>query len=140
MKYVIRRCVWETNSSTSHATVIMTEEQSNLWESLKLYYYYKGWWDSFKNVAEDDKPQDKCFYREDEVIKFLSILGYNYKEEEWEDYEPEDRIVQFIRDCDCGFLSYEMWMNSDEDEMDSTSYTTPGGEDIVVYCKYGRDG
>ena len=76
MKYVIRRCVWETNSSTSHATVIMTEEQSNLWEdgTLNLYYYKKSrWWDSFENVAEDDRPQDKCFYREDEVLKFLSL-------------------------------------------------------------------
>ena len=140
MKRVIRKCVFETNSSMSHSCVIMTEKQSNLWKSLKLYYYHKGWWDSFKNVAEDDKPQDKCFYREDEVLKFLSLAGYDYKEEEWKGYEPEDRIPQFIKESDCGFLSYGMWCDSDYEEYDSTSYTTPGGEDIVVYCKFGRDG
>ena len=54
---VIRRGIWETNSSMTHSCVIMTAEQNKKWEEEVLYYYpVHDYWDPFKELPEDEKP------------------------------------------------------------------------------------
>ena len=66
-------------------------------------------------------------------MKYLELLDYHYNEKDYYDVDG------FIRDCDCGFLSYNMWRHSDYLDYDINYFTTPNGEKIVVDCKYGRD-
>ena len=135
MKRVIRKCVWETNSSTTHSCTIMTKEQSDLWEKGNVYYYEINWWNSFEDLPKEEQPINGMFYSQDEVLKFLEKIDCHYDPKEF-----EDDVTQFIKECDCDFMSYGMWKDDEWLDCDANTFTTPGGEEIVVYCKYGRDG
>lgn len=129
---VIRRCVFETNSSTSHSVIIMTAEQNKKWEDGLYYYPGHDYWDPFKELPEDKKPVQGKFYTQDEVIEFHRLQGYIY------DPDVSDK-ESFIKEMD-DFITYDSWMDDEYLETDTHSYTTPKGEEIVVHCKYGRDG
>ena len=140
MKRVIRKGVFETNSSTSHSCVIMPKSVDEEWEAGGKYLYHNSYWNNFKDLPEEDQPIKGCLYIKEEIINFYKGIGVTYNEDEWEEYEEEDRFDYFLRDNDSDFISYDTWCNSDWEEYDSEIYTTPGGETIVVHCKYGRDG
>lgn len=142
MKKVIRNGVFETNSSTQHSVIIMTEEQDEKWKEENLYYYEKSYWNSFKKLSEDKQPKAGCLYTKDEVLEFYKLIGYEPDPEIYspdEDDEENDVNDIFIKEMD-DFISYEDWGNSEYLEYDTNYYTTPGGEKIVVKCKYGYDG
>lgn len=143
MKKIKRRGVFESNSSTSHTVIIMTEEQSKKWEEEDLYYYPNShWYDPFKNVPEDQKPKPGCLYTQDEVLKFHKLQGYEPNSEEYVDDEfesEEDMKDIFIREMG-DFFKYSQWSDDEYLECDTNYFTTPGGENIIVHCKYGRDG
>lgn len=136
MKRVIRKCTFETNSSTSHSCVIMMKEQYDRWCEDKLYYLlYEPYWND--KLPEDEKAIHGRLYTEDEVLDFYKKAGYEYIYDESEDISDEELKVQYIREH-YGFVSYEMW-NDEYLEKDEHYFTTPGGEDIVVLCKYGAN-
>jgi len=82
-------------------------------------------------------------YTQEEVLDFLKLAGYEYTPEDdpLDEYydEDEDPLDIFIHEVDSDFVSASRWNNS-ELEQDTNYYTTPGGEKIVVECKYGWDG
>ena len=136
MRRVIRRSVWETNSSTSHSVVIMTAEQNDKWENEDLYYYPGRWDQTFNNLSEEQKPKSGRLYTQDEILQFYRLIGYEYKpEEEDEDYTVDDYIYEMG-----DFIGYNRWSNDEYLEQDTNYFTTPSGEEIVVHCKYGYDG
>ena len=143
MRTVIRRCIFESNSSTSHTCVIMTEEQNKKWEEEDLYYYPNhDWYDPFKKLPEDKKPKAGCLYTQDEVLEFHKLQGYEPNPEEYTDdeFEDEEDIKDiFIKEMG-DFFKYTQWFEDEYLETDENHFTTPGGEKIVVCCKYGRDG
>lgn len=134
---VIRREVFETNSSTSHSCVIITADQYKRWEEDGLYYYPPNkWYDPFEKLSEDQKPIGGCLYTQEEVLRFYKLIGYEcdlslYAEEE----SAEDDFIREMGD----FIGYENWSEDEYLENDTNYYTTPGGEEIVVCCKYGND-
>ena len=139
MKKVIRREVWETNSSMTHSCVIMTAEQDKKWKEENLYYYPEAryWYDPFDKVPEDSKPKHGCFYTQEEVLNFYKLQGYECDMDIYDD--EEDPVDAFIREM-CDFIRYDTWNNDDYLEYDEHTFVTPGGETIVVSCLYGRDG
>ena len=139
MKEVIRRCVWETNSSMSHSCIIMTEEAYDCWEKDNLYYYQPKWWNEFEKLPIEEQPKVGLLYTEKEVLDYLIKDGCEYNPEEWEEYE-EDAVREFIKENSVDFHLYSNWAEDEYEELDTTNYVTPGGEHIVVCCKYGRDG
>ena len=139
MKRAIRREVWETNSSTSHSVIIMTADQAKRWENEGLYYYNKqSWYDPFDKLPEEKKPKAGEFYTQDEVIEFYKLKGYHY--DSWSgDYDTdEENKDQYIREQE-DFISYQSFSEDEYLENDVNYYTTPGGEEIVVLCKYGTN-
>ena len=140
MKRVVRPGVFESNSSMSHSLIIMTKDQDNQWEKKGYYYKKSRWWDPFEKekIPEDKRPVDGEMYTEEEVMAFLELLeNCNYNAEEWED---EGGSAQFIYECDAGFVNRDRWFDDEYLEFDNYKYTTPGGEEIIVYAKYGWDG
>lgn len=130
---VIRRGIWETNSSMTHSCVIMTAEQNKKWMGDRLYYYPgHDYWDPFKELPEDEKPVPGEFYTQDEVIEFHRLQGYIYDP----DVSDKESFIEEMGD----FIAYDSWRDDEYCETDTHSYTTPKGEEIVVHCKYGRDG
>ena len=139
MKRVIRNSVWETNSSTSHSVVIMTEDKYKQWEKENLYYYSKrSWYDPFDKLPEDKKPKDGELYTQDEVLEFYKLQGYEYDPASGDYDTDEENKDQYIREMG-DFAGYDSWNNDEYLETDVNYYTTPGGEKIVVCCKYGTD-
>jgi len=142
MKRVIRKGVFETNSSTSHSCVIMTEEQNKKWEEENLYYYPSSrYYNQFKDLPEDKQPHPGCFYTQEEVLEFYKLKGYEYKPDEFvpEADKYDDAKDEFIREMS-DFVSYNSWHDDEYMEFDDNYLTTPGGERVVVECKFGRDG
>lgn len=144
MKYVIRRSIFDSNSSTMHTCVIMTEDQHRKWEDENLYYYNSNGWNyTYKEIPEDKRPVNGMLYTQEEVLNFLKLAGYEYTPED--DpldeyyYEYEDPLDIFIHEVDSDFVSASRW-NNFELEGDTNYYTTPGGEKIIVRCCYGWDG
>lgn len=137
---VIRPGVFESNSSMSHSLIIMTKDQDKEWEDKGYLYKRPRWWDVFEkaNIPEDKRPVDGETYTEEEVLAFLNLLdGYNYNEEEWED---QGGVEQFIWEADAGFVGRDKWFDDEYMEFNDYEYTTPGGEELVIYTKCGRDG
>ena len=143
MKSVIRNCVFETNSSSVHSIVIMMKDDGEKWEKEGLYYYNGDRKYYFKNLDENLRPVYGELYTEEEVLNFLKLIDYNYDEEEWKDdegyYSEFSSVELFVRECYVGFYTYNMWCNNEYLEYDSNTYTTPKGEKIITYCKYGED-
>lgn len=141
MKEVIRKEVWETNSSTSHSVVIMTEDKYKQWEKENLYYYDGGrsWYDPFDKLPEDKKPKADGLYTQDEVIEFYKLQGYEYDPTSGDYDTDEENKDQYIKEMG-DFASYDAWANDEYLEFDTNEFITPGGEKIVVCCKYGYDG
>ena len=144
MKKVIRREVWETNSSTSHSCVIMTEEQHNKWEKENLYYFNYNFYNPFKDLPKDKQPVRGALYTQDEVLEFHRLQGYEYNPDEYipDDYDEydtdESKKDKFIKEMG-DFSGYNAWDDDEYLEFDDCTYTTPSGEIIVVECKYGND-
>lgn len=147
MKRVIRNCMFETNSSSTHSIVIMSFEKSEKWEKEKVYYFNgRELWSVFQDLPEEKRPKKGNLYTQDEVLEFLKLVNYNYNKDDYEDddyydyyYGRLDSVEKFIRECDCGFISYNIWNSDEYLEKEVTTYTTDGGEEIVIYCKYGHD-
>lgn len=124
------KTIFETNSSTTHSVVVMPKAKYDKW--IFGLYYFNGSY--YGNKSEGEKPVKGEIYTEEQVLEFLSELGYEYNDEDY------DSVSQYVEDCDVGFISWEEWFEDEYLETDKTWYTTPGGEEIVICCKYGRDG
>lgn len=124
------KTIFETNSSTTHSVVVMPKDKFDKWTS-GLYYFNGSY---YGNEPKGEKPVDGEIYTEEQVLEFLSELGYKYNDEDY------DSVSQYVEDCDVGFISWEAWFEDEYLETDKTWYTTPGGEEIVICCKYGFDG
>lgn len=121
---IIRLGVFETNSSSTHTMVIMSEEEYDKWKKGELLKY--RWEDKFITKEEND-----------EVIKRLV-----------EDYAKEHNIP--VEDVDVDDLKYEYdddiayTFEEYDDRMDLESdieeYTTKNGEKLIIKCWYGYDG
>lgn len=132
-KKVIRKCVFETNSSMSHSLVVMTENQHKRWEEEKLYYYTYGWYNIFEKLPEDQRPVKNTLYTQEEALDFIKLSGYEYKEED-ENYSIDDFLSE------SNFYGYDRWHESEWEEYDEYTYTTPCGEKLIIETKCGRDG
>ena len=132
MKKVIRRCVFETNSSMSHSLVIMTADENKRWEEEKLYYYTHDCYNPFRELPEDQQPINNTLYTQEEALNFVKLLGYEYKEDEY------DTVDEFLRESD--FYGYDDWHESEWEEYNSYTYTTKSCEELIIETKYGEDG
>lgn len=146
MKRVVRPCVFESNSSTSHSCIIMTDEMYKKWQSENLYYYKNEYmyWDK---LPKDKRPNQSYLYTQDEVLAFYKEIGYPFDlENAAEEYGAEkittktEEILkdQYIIGMD-DFINWSRWINIELEGCDN-SFETPNGEQIRVLCKYGWDG
>lgn len=129
MKKVIRNGVFETNSSATNNLIILSETDHERWMNEDLYavQYIGGY--LWKNAVK--KPEKCKLYTKEEVLEMLAENGNGYIEDEG--YESAE---DFIRDE--GFITYEDWCEQ-ELEFDTTNFTTPSGEKMVVESAYGYD-
>lgn len=124
MKIQIRRGVFETNSSSTHSITICTQDEYNKWIKGEVYLTSSGEFVSKEEVFKYvQKNEDELFEAGKIDIKFETlseedkntiIYEYNY-------YTPETFESEYLE-------NFEEF------------YTTPSGDKIVAFGKYGYDG
>ncbi len=124
MKTIIRRNVFETNSSASHSLVILPKDEYKRWEEGELYTLISDY--TFLYNKWDNKPQKGKLYTRDEVINMLKTSPYFYE------YSIEEQIR------DNYFVTYEDWENI-ELERETEEFVTPSGDVMIADSKYGYD-
>lgn len=122
----IRRGVFETNSSSTHSLVVVPQPESN------NTFIYDGY-----TLTE----------AEYKVIMLDAINKYNEEHEEKIIVETIDEAIEKFKETDfyadnCYDLpkTLEEWCESDFLLTEEYEYTTPKGEQLKIYCKYGFDG
>ena len=127
MKRVIRMGTFETNSSSVHSMVIVTDEE---YKKISSYYY-----DGYELLSEKEyldkirkEEKELANLSNEELLCLLKLKTHNELESEY-----------------CGmwatFRPYEEFIESDNTtEYDEAEYTTPKGDTIHVIARYGYDG
>ena len=134
MKRQIRRSVFETNSSSTHSLTMCSKEQFDDWKNGKLMY--DRWAEKFvepKTLTEQDKnnAKEEYDYKKSTFWKDWDALSEKEKEEWYKKYAAEHNIKN--NHCE----TYEEWCNDWNLEHFTDTYTTPGGETIIAFGKYG---
>lgn len=129
--FSIRRNVFETNSSSTHSITILTEKQWENWNTGKVFKW---------NGYSREWPDDKAFATLDEIIDFYSKTSPEVVEKIKDIQEGKDEeyggITEYLDDLD-DFISTDQ--RSDYLEEDVTTFTTPSGDKMIAFCKYGND-
>jgi len=138
MKRQIRRGVFETNSSSTHSLTMCTQEQFDDWKNGKLLY--NAWDDEFveaKVLTEQDKADAQKDYERKKLQYWKDWEQLtNTEVNDWYDkYAREHRCA-----ADSGCKTFDDWKYDDNLEYFVNTYTTPGGEKVVAFGKYGYDG
>ena len=122
----IRANTFETNSSSTHSMIILTEEEYNKLESGELY-------------LDDD---DKVITKEEAKNIFLKHMNedkYTYDD----DLSFEENIKNYLDEFEYYSSEYpqslENWKEDDELEFDINKYVSPSGDKLKIICKYGQD-
>lgn len=125
---VIRRGVFETNSSSTHSITMCSEDEYNAWNSGELYLNEGGW-------SSQSKNKNKQFVTKDEAIEILTNNKYppeidlnTLSNDELNEYFNENEIY-----------NSEYYFDRDYENYEST-YTTKNGEKVVAFGYYGQDG
>lgn len=110
---VIRRGVFETNSSSTHSITMCAKEDYDKWKNgeLLLNQYGGG------------------FLTKEEAIKELGNDYKNLSDDELNDMLDED-----------DWYSYKRYFSDSYLETFSDTYTTKSGEVIIAFGQYGYDG
>ena len=115
MKKQIRRCVFETNSSSTHSITMCSEEDFTKWENGKVLYWTDG----------------EMFGTREEIISKLKNQKW-YSNINWEDEDEVDGVF-----ADERVKTFKEYFDDDYYETYSTEYTTPKGEVVVAFGYYG---
>ena len=121
----IRANTFETNSSSTHSMIILTEEEYNKLESGELY------------LNEDEvitKEEAKNIF-----LKYMNEDKYMYDN----DLSFEENIKNYLDEFEYYPSEYpqslETWKEEDELESDTNIYISPSGDKLKIICKYGTN-
>lgn len=118
MKRLFRGMIFETNSSTTHSTVILSDSEYQKWEKGELYIHWN-----------DDS---KLYTFEEAYALINKDNSYNYVLG-----KDNDKIRDLL--FEHGYYTSNEWLDDEYLETDWRQYVTEHGDKIVVCCKYGRD-
>ena len=137
MRKEIRRGVFETNSSSTHSLAICTEEEFENWKAGNVLF--DEWGGRFilpYQLSDDEKKRAASEYTKNKK-EF-------YKDwEELSDVQKEKWYSTYIEDHNLGNnegVTYNQFFANDYLETFCEGYTTPKGDKIVCFGKYGYDG
>lgn len=121
--FEIRRKVFETNSSSTHSLTMCLEDEYEAWEKGEVFLREFG-------------SKDKKFVTKEEIIKILSTSKY-YRDINF--YEISDDDFNQIR-LDEYFYTMNEYFDDEYLEDFEETFTTPNGDKIIAFGKYGYDG
>lgn len=123
----IRANTFETNSSSTHSMIILTEEEYDKLESGELYLN--------NNDEVITKEEAKNIF-----LKHMNEDKYEYDN----DLSFEENIKNYLDEFEYYSSEYpqslETWKEEDELESDTNIYISPSGDKLKIICKYGYIG
>lgn len=140
MKRQIRRGVFETNSSSTHSLTICTQDEFEAWKNGELLYnswdneFVKG--KSTIELTEEEKAEVEKEYnknrRNNKFMMTWDMLSDEDKQELYNEYAEEnyDESEEY---------TYDRYMYGGYLESYTHRFTTPSGDKMVAFGKYGRD-
>ena len=142
----VREGTFETNSSSAHNIVVVEDSQLEKWKNGEIFYVEDG--NKFVSRYEKENYDNGLLGQ-----LVLEHANDNVYQEEICEAIKENRLKEYVEEMindDILYVdSYErplsfrewksVWDNR-ELEQDHTTYTTPNGEKIHIYCQYGYDG
>ena len=140
MKRQIRRGVFESNSSSTHSLQICTKEEFDKWVDGKLLLdsYDEKFIiaESIKSLTDEEKENVKKEY-DQKKQKYWKSWDELTEEEHEELYQEK---IDYKTSDKYRYKTHFDYMYDGDLETFKESYTTPGGEIIVCFGKYGYDG
>jgi hypothetical protein len=140
----IRRNVFETNSSSTHTLAICTEDEYKDWKDGKLLF--NKWNETFVknsiNITKQDKVEAEERYNtyKGKYYKDWSELTEAEREEYTYNYIAQQRRQEKSFSFEEDGLTYQEFMqncNNDGLETETSHYTSPSGDKLVITCAYG---
>ncbi len=140
MKRQIRRGVFETNSSSTHSLTVCTKDEFEAWKNGELLY--DSWNDEFVKeqpkieLTEEEKEEVQKEYnknrRNNKYMMTWDMLSDEDKQELYNEYIEEnyDETESY---------TYDRYMYEGYLESYTHHFTTPSGDKMVAFGKYGRD-
>lgn len=121
----IRANTFETNSSSTHSMIILTEEEYNKLESGELYLY-----------------DDEVITKEEAKNIFLKHMNKD-KYEYDNDLSFEENIKNYLDEFEYYSSEYpqslENWKEEDGLKSNTNIYISPSGDKLRIICKYGTN-
>lgn len=140
----IRKNVFETNSSSTHTLAICTEDEYKDWKDGKLLF--NKWNETFVknsiNITKQDKVEAEERYNtyKGKYYKDWSELTESEREEYTYNYIAQQRRQEKSFSFEEDGLTYQEFMqncNNDGLETETSHYTSPSGDKLVITCAYG---
>lgn len=140
----IRKNVFETNSSSTHTLAICTEDEHKDWQDGKLLF--NKWNETFiKNtivITKQDRKEAEERYTiyKGKYYKDWSELTEAEREEYTYNYIAQQRRQEKSFSFEEDGLTYQEFMqncNNDGLETETSHYTSPSGDKLVITCAYG---
>lgn len=140
----IRKNVFETNSSSTHTLAICTEDEYKKWQEGKLLF--NKWNETFiKNsikITKQDKVEAEERYNrcKGKYYKDWSELTEAKRDEYTYNYIAQQRRQEKSLFFEEDGLTYQEFMqncNNEGLETETSHYTSPSGDKLVITCAYG---
>lgn len=140
----IRKNVFETNSSSTHTLAICTEDEYKDWKDGKLLF--NKWNETFVknsiNITKQDRKEAEERYTlyKGKYYKDWSELTEAEREEYTYNYIAQQRRQEKSFSFEEDGLTYQEFMqncNNDGLETETSHYTSPSGDKLVITCAYG---
>jgi hypothetical protein len=140
----IRKNVFETNSSSTHTLAICTEDEYKDWKDGKLLF--NKWNETFVknsiNITKQDKVEAEERYNtyKGKYYKDWSELTEAERDEYTYNYIAQQRRQEKSFSFEEDGLTYQEFMqncNNDGLETETSHYTSPSGDKLVITCAYG---
>ena len=132
----VRKCVFETNSSSTHSLTICTEEEFNRWVSGELMFdtYNDALVEVNTKISDEEKEQAKEYYNKSKS-KFWKTW------EQLSEEEVEAWYTKFMEDLNSvdmdRYQTRSKFLYHSDLETFTQHYTSPKGDKFVAFGKYG---
>ena len=133
MKRIIRQRIFETNSSSTHSLIIMTQEK----------------WDEFKTTDKWLADWDGQLYLVDDLIKKMKEAVKKYPDQYTDiDLDNRQACIEYLTSrknswVPADYFTYDAWGDyewSDWAECYAEEFVTPSGDKMIAVGAYGFQG
>ena len=125
----IRHNTFETNSSSTHSLLILTEEENNKIDNGELFIEGK-----YEETLITKEEADKIFL---EAIEEYNSVNPEDKIHTIEEFKETDWYLDNTSEYPC---NVEEWAEEDRLNYDVINYVSPSGDKIIIHALYGYNG